>query len=187
MLPAVINISGKSGIGSITVANRSNARLCVPHLNARQILTHPVHLLSYGFGAGLSPKAPGTMGTVVAIPIYWLLYSAGSWIYLGALAAALLAGIWLCGYTAERLGQDDPKGVVWDEIVGYLLTMVGLPFGWMWILAGFLLFRVFDILKPWPICWLDRHIKGGLGIMLDDVVAGLAAAIALNLAAHLLA
>jgi phosphatidylglycerophosphatase A len=102
------------------------------------------------------------------------------------LAVALVAGIFICGYTAGQMGIDDPKGVVWDEIVGYLITMLCLPFSWMWVLAGFLLFRLFDIWKPWPIRWADRHVKGGLGIMLDDVIAAAFACVLLNLGAYLL-
>jgi phosphatidylglycerophosphatase A len=157
------------------------------NLTARQVFTHPVHFLAYGFGAGLSPKAPGTMGTVVAVPLYLLLVmyvsSAG---YLAVLVVALLAGIFICGYTAGKMGIDDPKGVVWDEIVGYLITMLGLPLGWVWVLGGFLLFRLFDIWKPWPIRWADRHIKGGFGIMLDDIIAAVFACVLLNLGAYLL-
>jgi len=155
------------------------------NLTARQVFTHPVHFLAYGFGAGLSPKAPGTLGTLVAIPLYLLLmmYTNGA-VYLAVLAAALVAGIFICGYTAAATGVDDPKGVVWDEIVGYLITMLGLPLGWVWALGGFLLFRLFDIWKPWPIRWLDRHVRGGFGIMLDDVVAAMIACVLLNLAAY---
>jgi phosphatidylglycerophosphatase A len=156
------------------------------NLTARQVFTHPVHFLAYGFGAGLSPKAPGTMGTVVVIPIYLLLMYAGAGVYYGFLAAALVAGVYICGYTAKRIGVDDPKGVVWDEIVGYLITMLGLPLGVVWVISGFLLFRLFDIWKPWPIRWIDRNVKGGLGIMLDDVVAAVFACLILNLIIYLL-
>ena len=154
---------------------------------ARQVFTHPVHFLACGFGAGLSPKAPGTAGTVAAIPLYLLLAAyAGPVLYLAVTAAAFLAGIFLCGYTARATGLEDPKCVVWDEIVGYLAAMAFLPLGWAWIAAGFALFRLFDIWKPWPIRWLDRRLKGGLGIMLDDLVAGSFACVILNLAAFVL-
>jgi phosphatidylglycerophosphatase A len=156
------------------------------NLTARQVFTHPVHFLAYGFGAGLSPKAPGTMGTVVAVPIYALLMYAGSGAYLSVLVVSLVAGVFICGYTAGVMGIDDPKGVVWDEIVGYLITMLALPFNWIWMLGGFLLFRLFDIWKPWPIGWVDRRIKGGVGIMLDDVIAAIFACVLLNLAAYFL-
>ena len=156
------------------------------NLTARQVFSNPVHFLAYGFGAGLSPKAPGTMGTVVAIPIYLLLLYTGTGGYYAFLAVALVAGVFICGYTAKRIGVDDPKGVVWDEIVGYLITMLGLPPGVVWLVGGFLLFRLFDIWKPWPIRWIDRNVKGGLGIMADDVVAAVFACLILNLIIHLL-
>ena len=156
------------------------------NLTARQVFTHPVHFLAYGFGAGLSPKAPGTMGTVVAVPIYLLLEYCGRDVYYAALLAGLVAGVFICGYTAAAVGVDDPKGVVWDEIIGYLITMLGLPLSWVWVLGGFLLFRLFDIWKPWPIGWVDRRIKGGVGIMLDDVIAAIFACVLLNLGAYFL-
>ena len=156
------------------------------NLSAREVFTHPIHFLAYGFGAGLSPKAPGTMGTVAAIPIYLLLAWAGPLVYYASLALALVAGVFICGYTAKRMGVEDPGSVVWDEVVGYLITMAGLPFGIGWMLAGFLLFRLFDIWKPWPIGWLDRNVKGGLGIMLDDVAAALISCAILNLSVYLL-
>ena len=156
------------------------------NLTARQVFTHPVHFLAYGFGAGLSPKAPGTMGTVAAIFLYLVLVQFSDPVYYVVLLAGLVAGVFICGYTAAAIGVDDPKGVVWDEIVGYLITMLGLPVGWVWALGGFVLFRLFDIWKPWPIRWVDRRIKGGLGIMLDDVIAAIFACVVLNLATHLL-
>lgn len=156
------------------------------NLTARQVFTHPVHFLAYGFGAGLSPKAPGTMGTVMAIPLYVLLMYLGKDAYYAATLVGLGAGVFICGYTAARMGIDDPKGVVWDEIMGYLITMRGLPLNWIWVLGGFLLFRLFDIWKPWPIRWVDRHIKGGAGIMFDDLIAAIFACVLLNLAAYFL-
>jgi len=156
------------------------------NLSAREVFTNPVHLLAYGFGAGLSPKAPGTAGTVVAIPIYLMLAYTGTGVYWLFLAVALAAGVLICGYTAKRIGVDDPKGVVWDEIVGYLITMLGLPLGAVWVIGGFLLFRLFDIWKPWPIRWIDRNVKGGLGIMLDDVIAAIFSCLILNLIIYLL-
>ena len=134
---------------------------------------NPAHLLAFGLGAGAVPKAPGTAGTLVGVPVYLLASGQPLWTYLAITAAAFLAGIWICGRTAEDLGTHDHPGIVWDEVVGFLVTMTAAPAGWAWLLAGFALFRGFDILKPWPINWLDARVGGGLGIMLDDLAAGL--------------
>ncbi|WP_316365058.1 phosphatidylglycerophosphatase A family protein [Candidatus Thiodiazotropha sp. CDECU1] len=133
----------------------------------------PVHLLAFGFGSGLLPKAPGTYGTLVGIPLYLLLQPLSLLLYSLLVLLAFVAGVWICQRTSDDLGVHDHSGIVWDEIVGYLVAMAIAPAGWAWIAIGFLLFRGFDILKPWPILWIDRRVKGGLGIMLDDVVAGL--------------
>jgi phosphatidylglycerophosphatase A len=130
-------------------------------------------LLAYGFGAGLSPWAPGTVGTLVAVPIYLVLSTLPQGVYLLVLAAMIGAGIWACGAAARDIGSDDPPAIVWDEIVGFLVAMMAAPAGWVWVIAGFLLFRALDIYKPWPIANLDKRVRGGLGIMLDDIVAGL--------------
>jgi phosphatidylglycerophosphatase A len=130
------------------------------------------HWIAFGLGAGLTPKAPGTFGTLAAVPLYWLLSPLSLGTYLLVLAALFGLGVWACGRTARDLGGQDPGAIVWDEVVGYLAAMTAAPAGWHWVLAGFILFRLFDIWKPWPIRWLDRHVKGGLGIMLDDLAAG---------------
>ena len=145
-----------------------------------------VHLLAFGFGSGCSPKAPGTMGTLLAVGIYLPLAQLPLPLYLGVLAVVILLGIWLCDRGANDLGVHDHPGIVWDEIAGFLLTMVAAPAGGLWIIVGFALFRLFDIWKPWPIRWLDRRVGGGWGIMLDDLVAGVFAALCLQLAAALL-
>ena len=106
--------------------------------------------------------------------------------YLLVTAALFLIGIWLCGRTSSDLGVHDHGGIVWDEWVGLLVALWQVPAGWGWLLAGFLLFRLFDIVKPWPISWLDRRVAGGFGIMVDDLLAGLYALALLQLAAHLL-
>ena len=133
----------------------------------RAILANPIHLLAFGFGAGLSPKAPGTMGTVVAVLIYLLLPSMPPIIYAGLILLSFVFGIWICGKTAEDLGVHDHGGIVWDEFVGYWITMFMAPSGLFWVLLGFVLFRLLDIFKPWPIKWADKELAGGLGIMLD--------------------
>jgi len=144
------------------------------------------HFLSLGFGTGLLPVAPGTWGTVAAIPVYLLLVVWGWPIYIGATAALFLLGVWLSERSARALGVHDHPAIVWDEIVGFLVTMVGSPVGWQWICGGFLLFRLFDILKPWPIGFIDDKLSGGWGIMLDDLLAGVYAAVVLATAAALL-
>ena len=132
----------------------------------------PHHWLAFGFGAGLVPWAPGTVGTLVAIPFYLLLQGLPPGAYILVLVGLFLIGLWACDKTARELGGGDPGAIVWDEILGYLVTMALAPPGWIWILLGLVLFRFFDILKPWPIGPLDRRVTGGLGILLDDLIAG---------------
>lgn len=149
-----------------------------------QVFSSPVHFLAFGFGSGLAPIAPGTFGTLVAIPIFLLIQPLALQWYLLITVAISLIGIWICGESAKRLGLHDPGGVVWDEIAGYLVTMIAAPAGWEWVVIGFILFRIFDIWKPWPIRWADRKVEGGLGIMLDDIIAGVYALIVLQLIAY---
>ena len=136
-----------------------------------RLLREPVHFLALGFGAGLAPRAPGTAGTLVAVLLDPLLRPLGLELRCLVVALMFLAGIWICGESARRLGAHDHAGIVWDEIVGYLALMLVAPAGWGWALAGFVIFRFFDIAKPWPIRQLDHGVGGGLGIMLDDVMA----------------
>lgn len=136
-------------------------------------LTDVRHFLALGLGSGLAPKAPGTFGTLVAVPFYLLLQGLPLWGYLLILVMAFLLGVWLCEVTARNLGVHDHPGIVWDEFVGYWLTMAAAPTGWQWVLLGFVLFRLFDIAKPWPIRMADRRLGGGFGIMFDDVLAGI--------------
>lgn len=145
------------------------------------------HWIAFGLGSGLAPWAPGTFGTLAAVPLYWLLSSLPLAAYLVVVAVLFWVGVWACGRTAEDLGGDDPGPVVWDEVVGYLVTMIAVPVGWPWVLAGFALFRLFDIWKPWPVRWLDQVVPGGLGIMLDDLAAGVLAWLLLWAAALALA
>lgn len=144
-----------------------------------------MHLLAFGFGSGCAPKAPGTFGTLMALPFYLLLSTLPVAAYVGVLVLAFVAGIWICERTSRALGVHDHGGIVWDEFVGLWLTLCAVPLSWQAVLAGFVLFRVFDIWKPWPIGWLDRKVSGGFGIMLDDVVAGLYAAILMQMAVYL--
>ena len=141
-----------------------------------QLKQHPALMLGFGFGSGLAAKAPGTWGTLLG----WLLFipliqyaPVIAWLVLGL---GLIAGSWICGRAAELVGVHDHGGIVWDEFVGIWLVLLLLPDqAWFWWLAAFVVFRLFDIIKPWPIGWLDRHVSGGLGIMVDDVVAALMA------------
>lgn len=142
-------------------------------------MTSPILFLAFGFGSGLTKKMPGTMGTVAAIPVYLLLMQANSWLYGILTVLVCVTGIWICQNAADQLGEHDFGGIVWDEIAGFLITMCLVPFTWTAVLVGFILFRFFDILKPWPIKWIDQKVSGGLGIMLDDVLAGIFAAILL--------
>jgi len=144
------------------------------------IARSPTRFLAFGFGSGLAPKAPGTCGTLAAIPVYLLLMDLALVWYLAVVLVLTLYGVWACGVASKYFDVPDHPGIVWDEIVGFLVTMVAAPAGFIWIVVGFLLFRLFDIWKPWPICLLDRHVHGGLGIMIDDVVAGIFAAVVMN-------
>ncbi|MDX1607532.1 MAG: phosphatidylglycerophosphatase A [Candidatus Competibacterales bacterium] len=147
-------------------------------------LSDPRQLIALGFGAGLAPRAPGTAGTLVAVPPAWLLSDLAWPAFLALIAAAFLLGVAVCGFTARVAGVHDHPAIVWDEVVGYLVTVSAVPGTPLNLLLGFLLFRVFDILKPWPVGALDRRVTGGLGIMADDLVAGLMAGGVLALLQH---
>lgn len=145
------------------------------------VFADPVCLLGFGLGAGLSRTAPGTLGTLVAIPVYALMAQLSLLAYLTVVLTLFVMGIRICQHCEKRLGISDHSGIVWDEIVGYLVTLTAVPFSWPAAAAGFALFRLFDILKPWPIRLLDRKVHGGIGIMLDDLLAGIFAALCLQL------
>ncbi|RCU45242.1 phosphatidylglycerophosphatase A [Corallincola holothuriorum] len=147
-------------------------------------LKDPVHILACGFGLGLAKKAPGTWGTLAAFPFYFVLLQFPDWVYLLATAVMAVVGIWICGKTSEDMGVHDHGGIVWDEVVGMLITLFWVPVEWPWILAAFVAFRFFDILKPWPIRWLDKQVDGGFGIMIDDVIAGLFGLAVMHLALY---
>jgi phosphatidylglycerophosphatase A len=145
----------------------------------RKVLTDPVHLLAFGLGTGLSPVAPGTVGSLLGVVLAWATLGLGLSAHIGIALALFAVGIWLCGASARRLGVHDHGGIVWDEICGMYVTLIVAPPDLAaWILA-FGLFRAFDIVKPWPIRDLDHRLGGGLGIMLDDLVAALYAALLL--------
>ncbi len=145
-----------------------------------QLTANPANFLALGAGSGLAPKAPGTFGTLAAIPIVLVMPSNVA-IYSAIVLVLFAAGVWLCDTCANNLGVHDHPAIVFDEWVGYLITMVAAPRSWMFLALGFALFRLFDILKPWPIGMADKRVSGGLGIMVDDVIAGVFAAISLQL------
>lgn len=136
------------------------------------LLSHPAHLLSFGFGSGLAGKAPGTFGTLVAFPMYWYLAPRlSNFVFILVLIWAFAIGVWVCDKTGKALGVADYGGIVWDEIVAFMLVLFFTPPGWHWALLSFALFRFFDIFKPPPIRYFDTHWHGGLGVMFDDLLA----------------
>ena len=143
------------------------------------LFAHPAHLIAFGFGSGLAPKAPGTAGTLLGLPLYWLIAAAAPDLpnRIILLIAAFLLGVWACSRTGRALGAADHGGMVWDEIVAFALVLMFIPAllftpaGWLWIALAFALFRLFDILKPWPIRLADAHLKNGFGVMFDDLLA----------------
>lgn len=151
---------------------------------ASRVLKSPVCLLAFGFGSGLAPQAPGTFGTLAALPFWFLAASLPLPVYLALTLLMFIAGVWLCGRCEEILGVEDHSGIVWDEFTGLFITLIAAPVSWGAVLAGFLLFRLFDVWKPWPIGWLDRRVHGGLGIMLDDALAGVFAWVCLYVLLH---
>tara|TARA_R110000782_G_scaffold80534_3_gene159345 strand:- start:1235 stop:1723 length:489 start_codon:yes stop_codon:yes gene_type:complete len=152
-----------------------------PDSLARKVMRDPVHILAFGFGTGLAPFAPGTFGSLPGVLLFWLVLPFGLYVQLAVAAVIILAGVFICGESARRIGVHDHGGIVWDEIAGMYLTLFIAPVSVLgWVLA-FVLFRVMDIVKPWPIRDLDHRLGGGLGIMLDDLAAALYAAILLGL------
>ncbi len=150
------------------------------HLMAR-VWQNPIYFIAFGFGSGLMAVAPGTWGTLAAFPVYLLLLGSHWATYLLITLAAFILGVWVSDVVTKDLGVQDYKGIVWDEVVGYLLTMFLAPSGLGWMITGFILFRIFDIWKPYPIRHIDEKIHGGLGVMLDDVLAAVPAWIIMQL------
>jgi len=150
----------------------------------KSVWKDPVYFIAFGFGSGLMPLAPGTFGTLAAVPIYLLMNQLPPFIYFLMVCVGFFLGILVCNHVSDELGEHDYPGIVWDEVVGYLLTMFLAPPGILWMVLGFVLFRIFDIIKPFPIRWVDKYVHGGLGIMLDDVIAAVPAFIILQFLYH---
>jgi phosphatidylglycerophosphatase A len=148
---------------------------------ARKVWQDPMYFIAFGFGSGLLPFVPGTWGTLAAVPIYLLFATRAWYLYLTITLVAFLFGVMICQKVSRDMGVHDYKGIVWDEVVGYWLTMFLVPLNIVWMVIGFVLFRLFDIWKPQPIRWIDKHVQGGLGIMLDDVAAAIPAWLILQL------
>jgi phosphatidylglycerophosphatase A len=149
------------------------------------VYTHPAHLIAFGFGAGLARYAPGTFGSLAAWPFGWLLGAAHPAILFSTVVLLFLLGVWACGLTGQHLGVHDHGAMVWDEFVAFLLVAAILPRDLGWQVAGFVLFRAFDIGKPPPIRWLERRYQGGFGVMIDDLAAAGYTLLALALARKL--
>lgn len=139
------------------------------------VFAHPAHLIAFGFGSGLVPKAPGTAGTLLGLPLFWATSAVASDLpnQIILLIAMFVLGIWACGRSGRALGVADHGGMVWDEIVAFALVLLFTPAGGAWLVLAFALFRLFDILKPWPIRLADTRLKGGFGVMFDDLLAAL--------------
>ena len=150
------------------------------------IWKNPWHFIAFGFGTGAIPVAPGTFGTLITIPLYLFLASFSHTFYLICTIAIIIFSIWLCEKTSKEIHIHDHQGMCIDEVVGFLVTMYCAPYGWGWIILGVILFRIFDIWKPWPIRQIDAHVKGGFGMILDDVIAGLFSLVIIQLLAKVI-
>jgi len=156
-----------------------------PNPPASVVFKDPIHLLAFGFGSGLAKFAPGTFGSLAALVLYFALIGLPEWAYISVVVVLTMSAFWICGESARMLGVHDHPGIVLDEWAGMLVTLAFLPAGAhpIWVLIGFLLFRLFDILKPYPANYFDEHWHDGVGIVMDDVVAGLYAGVSLQLLA----
>lgn len=148
-------------------------------------LRYPDVFFATGFGSGLSPVAPGTVGSLAALLLFTFVHDT-RWPLLIICVVGFMVGVWFCDKTSERLGVHDHGGIVWDEFIGMWITMLWVPPTLTNLMLAFVFFRIFDVLKPWPIAYLDKHVEGGFGIMIDDVIAGLFAAVCLRLTLNFL-
>lgn len=164
------------------IAKATNISMIKPELKSLS-LRDPIHFLALGFGSGLAPKAPGTFGTIAAIPVVYFCHMLPLVIYGALTLVACIIGIKICAYTADALKTHDHPAIVWDEVAGLMVSCLFIVPTWQNLLLAFVIFRFFDIVKPWPIKWADQKVSGGLGIMLDDVIAGAMTAVSLYLIA----
>ena len=148
--------------------------------NLKLLFQHPAYFFGLGFGSGLAKKAPGTFGTIVGLPIFWLISAYGLPIQLSIITTLFIIGIYFCNDTGRALGVVDHGSIVWDEIVAMMLVLTFTPMQWQWWLVAFLLFRLFDIWKPYPIRQCDAKLKNGFGVMFDDLLAAIYAIISLK-------
>ncbi len=142
-----------------------------PDLNF--LLKHPAHFIALGFGSGLAPKAPGTIGTLIGFPLFWLISDYTFYTQLSIIALSFIAGIYFFQIAGDHLGVSDHGSIVWDEITAMMLVLTITPLQWIWWFAAFVLFRLFDIWKPFPIRQCDTKLKGGFGVMFDDILAAI--------------
>jgi phosphatidylglycerophosphatase A len=148
--------------------------------NLKLLFQHPAYFFGLGLGSGLAKKAPGTFGTIVGLPIFWLISAYGLPIQLFIITALFIIGIYFCNATGKILGVVDHGSIVWDEIVAMMLVLTFTPMQWQWWLVAFMLFRLFDIWKPYPIRQCDAKLKNGFGVMFDDLLAAIYAIISLR-------
>jgi len=142
-------------------------------VNPQRVIHNPVHIVAFGFGTGLSPVAPGTVGTLLGFPLYWFIMGQSPLIQAVVVAGAFAVGVWICDVTGRAIGEADHSGIVWDEIVCFAMVLCFIPATVYWWIAAFVVFRFFDIVKLWPASWIDNQLKNGAGVMLDDLVAGI--------------
>jgi phosphatidylglycerophosphatase A len=148
--------------------------------NVKFLLSHPAHFFALGFGSGLAPKAPGTFGTLIGLPLFWLISDFSLSAQLLYILILFIAGIYVCDKTGKDLGVADHSGIVWDEIAAIMLVLTIVPVTWFWWILAFALFRLFDIWKPYPICYVDAKLKNGFGVMFDDLLAAIFAMLVLK-------
>lgn len=154
--------------------------------NVKFLFSHPAHFIALGFGSGLSPRAPGTIGTLFGWALYPIIkHPVSDGLFLILLVSLFVAGVMVCDRTGRSLGVPDHGAIVWDEMVAIWLVLLVTPTTLAWQLTAVVLFRFFDIVKPMPISWADRHLKGGFGVMLDDLIAAAFAMATLSGLLHL--